>query len=309
MYVLLFRVRSEPACTARVTPHWRRDASDDNNQPERSGVSYRQLWLALLWLLLAAPARAELVFAFDEQFTPQEQALLSDWIEEVAAGIEDMVGPFPFDVHVHFERARAREPVPWANTLRGRHQGVRFHVDPRFPKQALLNDWTAAHELSHLILPSLGRRNAWFAEGFASFMQFQVMHHMGILDDAALAESYRRKIAVARRGYPYGDAQFVATTQRLRAERRFKTMYWGGAIFFMRLARELEHSGKPDLLEMLSAYLACCRNNRDSLAGLTEDLDRIADRPVLQKQLSAFSETRGFPKVSEQDLIPLSTGD
>jgi len=69
---------------------------------------------------------------------------------------------------VHFHR---RDAGALGHTRRSRRQSVHFYVDPQFSYDALRRDWTASHELSHLVLPYLGAEHIWFAEGFASDMQ------------------------------------------------------------------------------------------------------------------------------------------
>ena len=247
--------------------------------------------------MLCVSAQAERLYHFDDDFSGAERARLVAWIDEAAGGLEALVGPFPMDVHVHFQRTHAREPVPWANTLRGRRQGVRFRVDTSFSQEDFRRDWTAAHELSHLVLPYLGRRHAWFAEGFASYMQYQVMQAAGILTEAEARSAYRRKIERARRNYPYGRREFVAATPRLRAERKYPVMYWGGAVYFMRLNETMRHQSGQSIFDPLSQYMRCCRSNRGRLETLIADLDRLHPEELFSESLSAFRRERGFPEV------------
>ena len=235
----------------------------------------------------ATAAKAELKFQFDDSLTDGEREKLVTWISEVAAGVESLVGPFPFDVRIRLMRTRSNEPVPWANTLRGRTQGIRFYVDPRFSLDELRADWTAPHEMSHLILPYLGRENSWFAEGFASFMQHQVMYAMGVLDDASIAGRYRERLGAAERDYDYPNRPFVDMAPRLRAERKFPTMYWGGAVYFLRVNDALERRTQSNLLIVLDEYMRCCRRNRATLNDIVTQLDELAGDGVFFRR--AFS--------------------
>ena len=153
----------------------------------------------------AAPSVcAELTFEWVDEFTADEQAKLTAWVREVHGAVERIVGPLPVDVRTYMHRRDgAREPVPWARTQRYRGQGVHFHVDPAYSLDAFRHDWTAPHELSHLILPYVGARHAWFAEGFASHMQYRVMQAMGVLSGTEAERRYRRKLESAERNYDY----------------------------------------------------------------------------------------------------------
>lgn len=269
----------------------------------------RRRCLTLMLMIAAATAaaatKAELRFQFDDAFTRTEREKLVVWITDVAAGVESLVGPYPFDVRIRFVRSRSSEPVPWANTLRGRTQGVRFHVDPGFSLDELRADWTAPHELSHLILPYLGRDNSWFAEGFASFMQHQVMYAMGTLDDRSLAHRYRERLGAAERDYDYPDRPFVDVGPRLRAERKFPTMYWGGAVFFLRVNEALEREKQRSLLAVLAEYMQCCRGNRSTLNDVLTQLDELAGASVFSAQLTAFQSTPGFPQHDDIEFAPI----
>jgi hypothetical protein len=247
---------------------------------------------------LTAPTAtaAGLQLHWDDAFSAQEQRKLTMWVTETAAALASLVGDFPFAVHVHFHRRDgAREPVPWANTRRGGRQSIHFHVDPRFPLEAFRHDWTAAHEFAHLVLPYLGSRHAWFAEGFASYLQYPVMQAMGVLSAAEAARRYERNIERARRGYSHGDRPFATAAPRLRAEAKYPTLYWGGAVYFLAADRALQDRTGTGLVPLLRDYLACCRDGRGSSASLAADLDRLSGTDVFSTLLSRFEDQPGFP--------------
>ena len=108
---------------------------------------------------------------------------------------------------------------------------------------ALLADWTAAHELSHLLLPYLGRRHDWFAEGFASYIQYQVMYHMGVLDWRGVVDRYRRQMTKAAGRYDLPALPSADAAPGLRSSGDYPTMYWGGAVLFLRADSRLARRG------------------------------------------------------------------
>ncbi len=259
----------------------------------------RLLHLCLLSALLSAvplSARAELQFHWQDAFSAEEKSGLTAWITETQEALESLVGTPPFEVHIFFHRIDgAREPVPWAHTERSDIQGVHFHVDPRFPMSDFRRDWTAPHELSHLVLPYLGSKHAWFAEGFASYMQYQVMGVMGELTAAQVARSYQRKLQRSEQNYGYPDSPFAAAAKRLRAERKYPVMYWGGAAYFLRVGQELDQSPGQGLIATLKSYLTCCRQDEDDLQALLAELDRLAGSDAFNRNLQRFRSVPGFP--------------
>lgn len=254
------------------------------------------LVLAALLACHAAPARADIHLVWDDQFSADEQAKLTSWLRETYAGLESLVGKLPMGVTAHMHRRdHSREPVPWAHTERDNQQGVHFYVDPGFSLQAFRHDWTAPHELSHLILPYVGRGNAWFAEGFASFMQYQVMEAMGVLSEADAARRYREHLERAASGYGYPRQSFVEAAPKLRASRQYPVMYWGGAAYFLQVDQALRDSG-TSLAAVLRDYVRCCRQNRDSLSDLIARLDRLSGSQAFSGHYARFSTDPGFPR-------------
>lgn len=233
---------------------------------------------------------------WEAKFSNADQRKLTQWVVETHAAIEALVGELPFDMHIYFHKTRAGEPVPWANTERSRRrQGVHFHVDPRFSLQDFRKDWTASHEMSHLIIPYLGRSNAWFAEGFASYMQYQVMKEMGVLSQAAMEKRYMRNLKKAERNYNHHNRAFAQAAPRLRREGRYPTMYWGGAAYFLQVNDELMSSTENNLVDVLKNYVACCRRNDTEIGRLVAQLDRLASTKAFTTRFARFQSEPGFP--------------
>ena len=246
-------------------------------------------------VLASTQANAALQLQFDDHFGREEREKLTLWVHEVKDGVEGLVGPYPFDIRIRFTRTRSGKPVPWARTYRGRTQGIHFYVDPHHSLSDLRRDWTAAHEFSHLILPYLGRQNSWFAEGFASFMQYQVMHSMGVLESDEVIKRYREKLDKSATEYNYPGRAFVATTPRLQAERKYPVVYWGAAVFFFRLNQTLEARAGMTVIELLSDYMRCCRRHRSELPKLARDLDELTGARYFSDDLDSFLSMVGFP--------------
>lgn len=275
---------------------------------KQKALSYMLLYVVIVMIGLCAPilTRADVSIHWKGRFAVSEQQKLSVWISEVITHVEMLVGPLPFEFQINFyRRDGARGPVPWAHTRRTNKPGVDFYVDPSYSIDTFRRDWTAAHEVSHLILPYLGSHNAWFAEGFASFMQYQVMQSMGVLSEKEKVRRYMYSLGKASRDYAYPDRPFVQITARLRREGKYSVMYWGGAVYFLQINDYLLRTQESTLIDVLNDYVACCRRNFSSLYELIAELDQLTKSRIFASHLDRFISTRGFPKYGHLDL---STG-
>ena len=235
------------------------------------------IFLSVLLSLTAAPARAELVWYWDDSFSAEQQQFLKRWLVETAAALERWAGPFPFDVHVHLRlREDAKEPVPWANTWRGGKQSLFFYVDPDYPAEDFYADWTAPHEFAHLLLPYLGRENAWAAEGFASYLQYPLMVELGVLDAGEAERRRSQRIDRAVRTLAKETRSLPENLSSLRKAGAYPTFYWAGAVFWERVDAELLGQGLS-LQRTLREFLFCCRKRSYSLDELALRLDAVVD--------------------------------
>ena len=250
----------------------------------------------MLMLMVQTATAATLDFQWDKSFDAAERQRLQRWVADTQAGVEQLVGPVNMALRIEMRRSRtAREPVPWAQTLRSQPQGVRFHVDTAYPDAAFYDDWTAAHELSHLVLPYLDSSDAWFAEGFASYMQYPVMAALKRIDAATVVQRYRRNIDGARSEYPYPDVPFAKAAGDLRRGGMYSVMYWGGAAYFLRVDAALLARGSS-LPKLLREYVACCRSDYDDLDHLVSVLDRLAGDAVFARERLRVMTEPGFPR-------------
>ncbi len=253
------------------------------------------LFIAILYISPSF-SKSSVYWHWQDKFSISEKEKLKQWISTTITGVEKLIGHYPFAIHIYFHRQdKASEPVPWAHTQRSRRQGVHFYVNPTYSLKAFLSDWTAPHELSHLSFPFLDSKNAWFSEGFASYMQYQVMKVMGVLTEQEVIQRYKKRVIQASRKYPYSKQPFAIAAKKLKRHRQYPTMYWGGAVYFLQVDTYLKLQSKKSFITILKKYLECCYIREDSIDHLVQQLDTIAQTGIFSKQLTNYRRKQGFP--------------
>lgn len=203
--------------------------------------------------------RIDYLFHWEDKFTKEEKAKIKSWLDEINLAVVATLGNFQFDVHLYVHRTNSKkEPVPWANTDRYPKQAVHFHVNPDFDKEVFLEDWTAQHEISHLSIPFIGSENMWFSEGYASYMQYQIMHKQGVYTKEEMNEKYKSKFEMCYDTYQ-NEKAFPDIVKELKKAYNYPEIYWGGAYFFKILDDELQEKTNISLLDLIKKYQACCR--------------------------------------------------
>jgi hypothetical protein len=99
--------------------------------------------------------------------------VVSNWLRATATDVSLAYGRFPNPapqvvvIPVGSDRSRGDSAVPFGRVIRDGGETVELLIDQRRPIEAFLEDWTATHEFSHLLLPYMQRKQKWVSEGFA----------------------------------------------------------------------------------------------------------------------------------------------
>lgn len=247
------------------------------------------------WLLV--PSSHAALLSWEDPFSAQEQAKLQGWIEQADAGMERLFGPWPFHYRAYLHRSpSAHEPVPWAQTNKRLGRDVHFYVDPRFPLTDFVEDWTATHELVHLMFPYLGESGRWFAEGIASYFQFPAMVAAGSLDWRQASGRLSERLRRAERLHREDGRPIVSLSQFPSGRLANVRLYWGGAAYFLRVDQRLQAELGRRLNTVIQDYLACCSSRRGgSVLGMIQRLDQISDSEVFSRTYLETVAEPGFP--------------
>lgn len=254
--------------------------------------------LILLLPLLMAATPIEPHWHWESAFSAEERQGLQAWVRHSLAGLHQLVGRPRQPMHVHFRRSqRSHEPVPWANTWKSDAQRVFFHVDCSHDWDTFHADWTASHELVHLLFPYLGQDSRWFAEGIASYLQYQVMHASGVLSWDQAIQRYRGRFSAAR-----ADQSAMSVVEQSRQQGRggYVRLYWGGAAYFLHADQALFEQTGLRLTDVIRQYLGCCQQRWGTNAqGMIRQFDRISRSKVFSEALAETVARRGFPRTQD----------
>lgn len=246
---------------------------------------------------------AEVRVYFESDFSVANQQKLLSWIKDATAAITTLYGEFPVPkIHVRlYASPDAGEPVPWGEVLKEGTFRVNFYVDPAYPLQTFINDWTATHEFSHLFHPYTGNGDAWFGEGMASYYQNILRARHGSLSEQQawekLIDGFRRGENTAKRS----KLSLLKASRNMRATRSFVQVYWGGAAYFLNVDIKLREltDGDQSLGSVLLKFKRCCQHqNRNWTARqLVQKLDQLSDTTVFSEEYQSL-QRKPFPVYS-----------
>jgi len=225
------------------------------------------------------------------------------WIEDAAQSVAAIYGRFPVpDPQILvLPGAPAPEPTPWAYVLRGGSASAHFSVNQRRPLHEYVEDWTAPHELSHLLLPATDPNDAWLSEGLASYYQNVARARSGVL---TADEAWQNIHAGFRRGRKLDvkNLTLAQATQRMYRDSAYMRVYWQGAAILLAGDAELRHrsGGRQSLDTVLDDFGRCCLDpDREWTAReVLQRFDEIAGSRVFLPILDEQIDTPGFPDLT-----------
>lgn len=236
---------------------------------------------------------------------PPDTAGMTDWIRDAAMSVASIYGRFPVPSPqvLVMPGARAQEPTPWAYVLRGGQAAAHFFVNQRRPLVEYVEDWTAPHELSHLLLPYVTSNDAWLSEGMATYYQNIVRARSGAITPA---EAWQRMHAGFRRGQDWGanKSQTLAqATERMFRDGGYMRVYWQGTAILLAADVELrrQSGGTQSLDSVLEAFGACCLDPDPEWTArkVFDKFDEISGTTIFRQQYEAHVQAPGFPSLED----------
>jgi len=222
---------------------------------------------------------------------PADARIARAWVEHAARAVTTLYGEFPLASPqiLLFPRGHSADPVPWGMVVRGGGAAAQLYFDEYRTLEDLDADWTATHELSHMLLPYLDDDDTWLSEGFASYYQNVLRARAGMLTARQAWEELAGGFERGRRDTR--DESLLETTRNMRREHAFMRVYWSGAAFVLladlRLRRETD--GRQSLDTALAELKRCCLPAERHWSG----------RELLDK-LNAITGMKFFPELADE---------
>ncbi len=245
---------------------------------------------------------SEISLEYQGQFSLEQKQMLSQWVEEMASAVASIYGEYPLErSRIKLIRSYSwREPVPWGEVERWRGSRVVLHVNPNFSYQRIRSDWTAAHELSHLLLPYVGSKNSWFSEGLASYYQNISRGKVGLLSPQ---ETFQKLFHGFRRGERNAQRRPIRLSEASSQGGNNMRVYWSGAAYFFSVDLKLRQSskGKQSLSSVLKEYKNCCLPNHrvTQLWRVIDRLDDLSGTNVFSEEYDKIIQSKQFPNYRE----------
>lgn len=221
--------------------------------------------------------------------------LRREWLGRAGHAAARLLGRFPAPItSILVIPVYSTDPVMFGIVGRGMMPTIAL-MTSRDATDSLISDWTAVHEMTHLVSPYVEREEAWLLEGLATYYQQILRAREGLLTPE---DAWREMLAGFERGRREGTGRILAEESRsMRETFAFGRVYWAGAaIAFLadiEYRRRTEES-LDDAMRRAGAY-------RDERMSAAEVIERMDGGPsgIFGTIAREWLERSDFPEVAE----------
>lgn len=155
------------------------------------------------------------------------------WMREAIRSVSLATGHFPVRqlqiVILPFPAPLSEKPVAFGMAARGGGAAAYFIANQGAPGAAFVGEWVAVHELSHLLLPFVDKRDAWLSEGLATYHQNVLRARAGLLSEEEGWFELVEGIVMAEKMAKEDGRSIADATGSMQSERNYRQVYWTGA--------------------------------------------------------------------------------
>jgi hypothetical protein len=240
---------------------------------------------------------SEVRLAIPGKISASQRTKIKRWIIKTVNAVTSVYGRFP-QPHPQvlvIPIGHRNEAVVKAHVIRGGGLTVEFFVDETRPLDEFMDDWTATHEFSHMLIPYVSSRDRWLSEGLASYYQNVLRARDGRLSET---QAWQKLYDGFKRGEDgtHGGTLAQSTRSGWRSTMR---VYWSGAAMMLMADMQLRETshGRQSLDTALQSLSACCMRNGKTWRAwdLFQQLDALTETRVFTSLYRRYVNDTGFP--------------
>lgn len=265
--------------------------------------------IALLVTLLTASTQAHsdslsnanqrIAIAYPSPLDSTKQQQLYGWLKHVADALLTVYGAWPkdrFDITIEYA-AGSDSPVPWGQVTRGNPDKVLLVVNPESSIKEITADWTAFHELSHLLIPYRGSGDGWLSEGLATYYQNIIQARAGRLSETGLWNKLASGFERGRREKQWSQKDLTEISNNMGKYRSFMRVHWSGVHYWLTtdIALRQQSSNTLTLDKLLQRLKACCQHQSMSAINIVEQLDDLAGTDIFTSLFLEYRASHAMP--------------
>jgi len=224
---------------------------------------------------------------------------LERWIGEAIDAVAGLYGSFPRErlQIVTVPAGPGTRPVAFGLVRRGGGASVMLLLHENAEADALVTDWTAVHELTHLTMPLLEVSDTWLSEGVATYYQEVLRARAGLQTGQ---EAWANLLAGFDRGAEVGTRRTLADEARhMRQTGAYRRVYWAGTAFALEADVTLRAQTGVSLDQLISRSQGAWPRRRIWQGrAVMRRFDRLAGGGLLVPLFDRYAESRRFPDPS-----------
>jgi hypothetical protein len=227
-----------------------------------------------------------------------ERDITHHWLQRVTEALLTVYNELPKDsFRITIERSsNPSSAVPWGQIERGTPTNVILVINPELGYGELIGDWTAFHELSHLLLPYRGYGNVWFSEGLATYYQNIIQARSGLFDETRLWNNITAGFERGRNEQKWNYLNLTQVSDNLGENRQYMRVHWSGVLYWLNADIALRIQNKGTLDNALKQLKDCCESHSMSAKAIARKLDELTNVTIFVSLFDKYSESYRVPE-------------
>jgi hypothetical protein len=263
--------------------------------------------LLLILLTASTQANSDSLFNADQRIdieyispldsTKRKQLQL--WLQDVSDALLTVYGAWPkdrFNITVK-HGAGSGSPVPWGQVNRGNPDNVLLVINPGSAMQEIMADWTAYHEVSHLLIPYSGTGDGWLSEGLATYYQNIIQARAGVLSETELWNKLASGFERGRSEKQWSQKNLTEISDNMGKYRSFMRVHWSGVHYWLTADTTLrqQSNNQVSLDHLLEQLKTCCQHKSMSAIAIVEQLDQLAGTNLFKPLFLEYRASHAMP--------------